>query len=249
MNLIELEGVYKIYKKGEFAIKNLNFYLENNEFIAVMGPSGSGKSTFLNICYGMTKPSAGKVKIYNKNISNFSEEEITIFRRNNLGCIFQDFRLLDYLNVKDNIILPLTFLNKKNSEMKSKLKFLSEFLNIKDILHKNIFEISGGEKQKVAIARALITEPKVLFADEPTGSLDFKSSDDVMKLMKKIQTRMNTTIFMVTHDPYIASFSNRVIFLRDGEIYNEIYKGENNKQFYREILDVLSFLGGNDYEF
>ena len=250
MNLLETKGIYKIYSKGEIALNNINFRLEDKEFVAVMGPSGSGKSTLLNICCGMIKPSVGSVILNEKeDIVKYNDEKLNIYRRANLGCIFQDFRLLDYLNIEDNIILPLTLEKVSIKEINKKLKWLVEYLRIENLLKKKIFEVSGGEKQRVAIARALIINPKILFADEPTGSLDFKSSQDVMKLFSNINKKNGTTIFMVTHDPYVASFADRVLFLRDGVIYNEVYRGDNKGLFYKEILDVLSFLGGRDYEF
>lgn len=241
--------IYKIYKKGEIALNNINFKLDDKEFVAIMGPSGSGKSTLLNICCGMLRPSVGSV-IFNEYeyVTTYNDEQLNIFRRENLGCVFQDFKLIDYLNIEDNIILPLTLKNMKLKDINRRLKTLENTLQIKDILKKEIFEVSGGQKQKTAIARALIIEPKILFADEPTGSLDFKSGKEVMKLFNDINKKNGTTILMVTHDPYIASFADRVLFLSDGSIYNEIYKGNSKEEFYKEILDVLSFLGGRNYE-
>ncbi len=248
MNLLELKEIYKVYGEGIIALKNINLSIEKGDFLTIMGPSGSGKSTLLKIASTVLEPSAGKVKINGSDIKFKKDEELILNRRRNLGFVFQDFKLLEELNVEDNIILPLVLERKKRKFIKEKLLRYSELLGIEKILKKNIINLSGGEKQQVAIARALINDPMMIFVDEGTGKLDFNTSQNIMKLFQKINKELKTTIFMVTHDPYVASFSERVVFLRDGEIYNEIYSGDSKKDFYKSILDVVSFLGGKTYE-
>lgn len=248
MSLIGLRNIYKVYDQGQLALKNINLTVDNGDFISIMGPSGSGKTTLLKIASTMINPSAGEIIIGDKKVKTYSEDKMRLFRREKFGFVFQDFKLLEEFNVRENIILPLVLNKISLKEIEKKLLGISSLLKIDKLLEKNTRELSGGEKQKVAIARALIHEPIAIFADEPTGRLEFNSSKNIMELLKKINKELNTTIFMVTHDAYVASYSERVLFLRDGEIYNQIDSGEVRGSFYKEILDVISFLGGKFYD-
>lgn len=249
--ILDVKDLQKEYN-GEIvykALKGIDFKLEKNEFVAVMGPSGSGKTTFLNCISTIDQPTTGSVKINSKNPYELSDDGLAKFRRKELGFVFQDFNLVHTLTVEENILLPLVLDSVEAVEMNKRLEKVAMFLGIKEILKKRTFEISGGQKQRVAIARAVIHEPGLLLADEPTGNLDSKAVNDVMNLFESINKTFNTAILMVTHDPYVASFAHRVIFIKDGILYNEVYRGNNKKKFYQEIMDTLTFLGGGQYEF
>ncbi|MHA7108081.1 ABC transporter ATP-binding protein (plasmid) [Bacillus sp. C-3-6] len=249
--ILDVKDLQKEYN-GEIvykALKGIDFKLESNEFVAVMGPSGSGKTTFLNCISTIDQPTTGSVKINSKNPYELSDDGLAKFRRKELGFVFQDFNLVHTLTVEENILLPLVLDSVEAVEMNKRLEKVAMFLRIKEILKKRTFEISGGQKQRVAIARAVIHEPGLLLADEPTGNLDSKAVNDVMNLFESINKTFNTAILMVTHDPYVASFAHRVIFIKDGILYNEVYRGNNKKKFYQEIMDTLTFLGGGQYEF
>ncbi|HFU7090029.1 TPA: ABC transporter ATP-binding protein [Bacillus cereus] len=248
LNVKELQKVYT----GEItykALQGIDFHLDKNEFVAVMGPSGSGKTTFLNCISTIDRPTNGSVTIHSKNPYDLNDDELAKFRRTELGFVFQDFNLVHTLTVKENILLPLVLDSVEAKEMSKRLEKVAIFLGIKEILKKRTFEISGGQKQRVAIARAVIHEPGLLLADEPTGNLDSKAVNDVMTLFESINKTFNTAILMVTHDPYVASFAHRVIFIKDGILYNEIHRGDNKQKFYQEIMDTLAFLGGGQREF
>ncbi|MGG3890782.1 ABC transporter ATP-binding protein [Metabacillus fastidiosus] len=231
------------------ALKGIDFHLEKNEFVAVMGPSGSGKTTFLNCISTIDRPTNGFVKINSKDPYELNDDELAKFRRKELGFVFQDFNLVHTLTVEENILLPLTLDSVNEQEMSKRLAKIVDFLGLGEILKKRTFEISGGQKQRVAVARAVIHEPGLLLADEPTGNLDSKSVNDVMTLFESINKVFHTAILMVTHDAYVASFAQRVIFIKDGILYNEIHRGKNKQQFYQEIMDTLTFLGGGQHEF
>ncbi|MBN6888750.1 putative ABC transport system ATP-binding protein [Cytobacillus horneckiae] len=231
------------------ALKGIDFHLGEKEFVAVMGPSGSGKTTFLNCISTIDRPTNGSILIKSKNPYELNDDELAKFRRTELGFVFQDFNLVHTLTVEENILLPLTLDSVNEKEMNESLEKVVNFLGIREILKKRTFEISGGQKQRVAIARAVIHEPNLLLADEPTGNLDSKSVNSVMTLFESINKTFNTAILMVTHDAYVASFAHRVIFIKDGGLYNEIHRGKNKKQFYQEIMDTLTFLGGGQHEF
>ncbi|WP_338752700.1 ABC transporter ATP-binding protein [Bacillus sp. FJAT-52991] len=230
------------------ALKGIDFHLKENEFVAVMGPSGSGKTTFLNCISTIDQPTSGSITINSKNPYALNDDELAKFRRTELGFVFQDFNLVHTLTVEENILLPLTLDSVSEEEMKRRLSNVTNLLGIKDILKKRTFEISGGQKQRVAIARAVIHEPSLLLADEPTGNLDSKSVNDVMKLFESVNKTFKTAILMVTHDAYVASFAQCVIFIKDGILYNEVHRGKNKQQFYQEIMDTLTFLGGGQHE-
>ncbi|MBT2618895.1 MULTISPECIES: ABC transporter ATP-binding protein [unclassified Bacillus (in: firmicutes)] len=230
-------------------LKGIDFHLKENEFIAVMGPSGSGKTTFLNCISTIDCPTNGSITINSKNPYELNDDELAKFRRKELGFVFQDYNLVHTLTVEENILLPLTLDSVNEEEMNARLAEIVNFLGIGEILKKRTFEISGGQKQRVAIARAVIHGPGLLLADEPTGNLDSKSVNGVMTLFESINKTFNTGILMVTHDAYVASFAQRVIFIKDGILYNEIHRGENKQQFYQEIMDTITFLGGGQHEF
>lgn len=247
MNVLEVKNLSKIYlgKINYTALESIDFNLKEGEFVGVMGPSGSGKTTLLNCVSTIDEPSTGEVLVNGKDPHKLGEEELSKFRRKELGFVFQDFNLVNTLTVKENIILPLVLDNVGPKVMKEGLNKITKLLGIEKLLNKRTFEISGGQAQRVAIARALIHNPPLLLADEPTGNLDTKAAKDVMKIFTTINEELTTSILMVTHDPYIASFCNRVIFIKDGNLYNEIHRGDNKTVFYKKIIDMLSFLGGN----
>ncbi|ATP39899.1 bacitracin ABC transporter ATP-binding protein [Solibacillus sp. R5-41] len=235
------EVVYK-------ALKGIDFHLGENEFVAVMGPSGSGKTTFLNCISTIDRPTSGVITINSKNPYELNDDELAKFRRNELGFVFQDYNLVHTLTVEENILLPLALDSVQSNEMNKRLVDVAKFLGIEGILKKRTFEISGGQKQRVAIARAVVHEPSLLLADEPTGNLDSKAVNDVMSLFENINKTLKTSILMVTHDAYVASFAQRIVFIKDGTLYNEIHRGNNKQQFYQEIMDTLTFLGGGQHE-
>lgn len=246
MNALELKEIYKIYGEvhGYIALKNINLVVNDGEFICVMGPSGSGKTTLINVASTNDKASSGKVILNGLDIKGLSKDELAVLRREKIGFVFQNFRLIEHLNVKENIIFPLILKALKYSEIDSRLNRIIKVLQLEDIINRGVYELSGGQKQKVAVARAIIHEPVILFADEPTGNLDSISTEKIMNLFYKINKELGTSIIMVTHDSVSASYSDRVMFLRDGEIYNEIYKDEDKVDFHKRILDVVAFLGG-----
>lgn len=224
------------------ALKNINFSVDNGEYVAVMGESGSGKTTLLNILAALDKPTSGNVLLNGVNLSTVREKEISAFRREHLGFVFQDFNLLDNFSLKDNIYLPLVLAGKKHSEMEDKLRPIAKMLGIEQIIEKYPYEVSGGQKQRAAVARALITEPELILADEPTGALDSKATDDLLGLFNKINEN-GQTIVMVTHSTKAASHANRVLFIKDGEVFHQIFRGGlSNEEFYAKISDTLTVL-------
>ena len=248
--ILKVSNLEKIYKgKISFkALENINMEVCGGEFVAIMGPSGSGKRTFLNTISTIDKPTSGSVLIAGKNPYEMNSKQLSTFRRKKLGFVFQQFNLINTLTVGENIILPLTLDKADIKTMKTKLEEISELLGISHLLHKRTYEISGGQAQRVAIARAVINEPSILLADEPTGNLDSKAAKDVMKLFKKLNESMNVTIIMVTHDPNIASYSDKTYIIKDGNIYQEIINRNDNKNYRREILNTMSLLGGDDID-
>ncbi|WP_369902076.1 ABC transporter ATP-binding protein [Bacillus manliponensis] len=244
--VLHIKNVTKVYegKVPHTALKNINLHIDKGEFVAIMGPSGSGKSTLLNVISTIDSPTAGEVFINGKQPHTFRSEKLAIFRRQKLGFVFQSFNLLDTLTIGENIVLPLTLDNVPLSEMDRQLDTISTKLGIDHILNKRIFEVSGGQAQRTAVARAVIHNPALILADEPTGNLDSKAATDVMELFTKLNKEEKSTILMVTHDPFAASYCSRVIFIKDGELYNELHRGQFREKFYQEILDVLALLGG-----
>ncbi|MBM7541660.1 ABC transporter ATP-binding protein [Amphibacillus cookii] len=249
--MLKISKVSKIYegKVAHRALTDIDLEVDKGEFVAIMGPSGSGKTTLLNIISTNDLPTTGQVEIEGENPHRLKKNALAKFRRNELGFIFQDFNLLHTLTVEENIVLPLTLEGTRVKEMKRKAHSIAESLGISQIMNKRTYEISGGQTQRVAIARAMIHEPKLLLADEPTGNLDSKASKDVMEMLVSINQKEKTSLLMVTHDPQAASYSDRVIFIRDGRLHSEIYRGENRQAFFQKIIDMLSLMGGNGSDF
>ncbi|MEL7649029.1 MAG: ABC transporter ATP-binding protein [Sedimentibacter sp.] len=247
MAILEVNNLKKVYTTrfgGSHvqALSNVTFSVEQGEYVAIMGESGSGKTTLLNILAALDKPTGGDVVLKGKNLADVKEKEISAFRRDNLGFVFQDFNLLDTFSLQDNILLPLVLAGKGYDEMNQKLAQISEILGISDILTKYPYEVSGGQKQRAAVARALITNPKLVLADEPTGSLDSHATDGLLKLFDKINEN-GQTILMVTHSTKAASHANRVLFIKDGEVFHQIYKaGKTTEEMYKKISDTLTMI-------
>ena len=241
---LEIKGLKKNYGNGKNIIPastGVSFSIEKGEFVSIMGASGSGKTTLLNCISTVDRPSMGNVYLDGKQITALTEEEVSIFRRESLGFIFQDFRLLDALTIEENIALPLTIKKVDPNVINQKIKEFSNFLEISDILKKFPYEVSGGQKQRVAIARAIVTNPKILLLDEATGALDSNTSRKILELLCRINEIMKMTILMVTHDAMAASYSNKLLMLKDGKINRVISKqGKRRIDFYHEILDVLA---------
>lgn len=247
MALLEVKNLKKIYtsrfggNKVE-ALKNVNFEVDEGEFVAIMGESGSGKTTLLNILATLDKPTAGNVLLEGRDLSKIKDSAAAQFRRDNLGFVFQEFNLLDNFTLEDNIYLPLVLSGKSYSEMNKKLEPIAHRLGISQLLKKYPYEVSGGQKQRAAVARALITEPSIILADEPTGALDSKSSDELLNLFSDINF-LGQTVLMVTHSLKAAATASRVLFIKDGEVFHQIYRGENTaSQFYQKISDALTLL-------
>lgn len=254
MSVLEVRNLEKIYTtrfggNQVRALTNVNFSVENGEYVAIMGESGSGKSTLLNILAALDRPTSGEVCLEGKNMSKIKDRELSAFRRSNLGFVFQDFNLLDTFSLKDNILLPLVLSGERPETMEFKVTPIAKMLGIADILNKFPYEVSGGQKQRAAVARALITNPKLILADEPTGALDSKSTDSLLKLFGAIN-KSGQTILMVTHSSRAASHAGRVMFIKDGEIFHQIYRGNcTNEEMYQKISDTLTLLAsGGDEE-
>lgn len=249
--MLQVNDLNKVYegKVAYRALTDINMEVGKGEFVGIMGPSGSGKTTLLNLVATIDQPTSGEILIEGKDPHQLSKNKLAKFRRQQLGFVFQDFNLLHTLTVEENIVLPLTLDGKKVKEMKEKANVIAEKLGISHIMKKRTFEISGGQAQRVAVARAMIHQPKLLLADEPTGNLDSKSSRDVMEMLENINETEETTMLLVTHDAQAASYCDRVIFIRDGQLYSEIHRGESQKGFFQKIIDTLSLLGGNDNDF
>lgn len=225
-------------------LNDLNFTVEKGEFVGIMGPSGAGKTTLMNILSTILLPTMGSVKIAGADITQMRESRLTDFRREKLGFIFQDFNLIDSLTVKDNIILPLTVSKLSNNEIEERVLRLAGILRIEQILTRYPEEISVGQQQRTAAARALISKPLVLFADEPTGSLDSKSATEFLNYLDDVNLHEETTILMVTHDPYTASYCNRVLFIKDGRFFAEIVRRSSRKDFFEKVIDMQATIGG-----
>lgn len=247
MSILQVTGLKKIYttrfggNKVE-ALKNVSFTAERGEYVAIMGESGSGKTTLLNILASLDKPTAGSVILDGQDLSKIKEAKIAAFRRDNLGFVFQDFNLLDTFSLEDNIYLPLVLAGKNHREIGSRLKPIATQLGITELLKKYPYEVSGGQKQRAAVARALITNPKLILADEPTGALDSRATDELLRLFSHINSK-GQTILMVTHSVKAASHASRVLFIKDGEVFHQIYRGDStDEQLYQKISDTLTML-------
>lgn len=247
MTILDVKDLKKTYT-GRFganqvqALKGVTFSVEEGEYVAIMGESGSGKTTLLNILAALDKATAGSVLLDQKNLAQIKDKELASFRRDNLGFVFQEFNLLDTFTLKDNILLPLVLSGKSVKEMNERLEPIAKALGIEKLLNKYPYEVSGGQKQRAAAARAVITNPKLLLADEPTGALDSQSSSDLLRVFEQMN-KNGQTILMVTHSTDAASHANRVLFIRDGVVFHQIYRGDcNNDQLYQKITDTLTML-------
>ena len=247
--ILKLDKVEKYYgNKSNLtkAVDNISFEVEKGEFVAIMGASGSGKTTLLNCISTIDRVTSGDIFVDEENITKLRGNKLNDFRREKLGFIFQDFSLLDTLTAYENISIALTIQNVGVKEMDRRVKDIAKKLGISEVLQKYPYEMSGGQKQRVAVARAIITNPKLILADEPTGALDSKSSRILLDTFNYLNTKLDATILMVTHDSFAASYAKRVIFIKDGKIYNEIDKGNiTRKEFFDKIIDVVTLLGGD----
>lgn len=247
MTILEVQCLKKIYTtrfggNQVQALSNVSFTVEQGEYVAVMGESGSGKTTLLNILAALDRPTSGTVLLDGKDMTKIKESQIAAFRRDNLGFVFQDFNLLDTFSLEDNIYLPLVLMGSSYKTMRDKLEPIAKHLGISDILKKYPYEVSGGQKQRAAVARALITKPRLILADEPTGALDSRSTDELLSMFGQINA-VGQTIVMVTHSTKAASHAGRVMFIKDGEVFHQLYRGqENNAVFYQRIADTLTLL-------
>lgn len=248
-SILKLENLEKYYGSRSSltkAINNISFEVENGEFVAIMGASGSGKTTLLNCISTIDKVTSGHIFVDGEDITKLKGNKLNKFRREQLGFIFQDFNLLDTLTAYENIALALSIQNVSANEIDDKIKVVAKELDITDILNKYPYQMSGGQKQRVASARAIITNPKLILADEPTGALDSKSSKMLLEKFKYLNEKNKATILMVTHDAFTASYATRVVFIKDGKIFNEINKGsDSRKEFFDKIIDVVTLLGGD----
>lgn len=241
-------NVQKIYgtKENQYkALEDIDLEVKESEFIGIMGPSGAGKSTLLNILSTIDTPSSGEIVINGENILKMNEEQLSDFRRNQLGFIFQDYNLLDTLTVKENILLPLALSKVPAKEIEARVHEIADTFSIQDILDKYPYHISGGQKQRTAASRAIVANPSLILADEPTGALDSKSSASLLESLTLLNERHRSTIMMVTHDAFAASFCKRILLIKDGKMYAEIHKLQQSRQeFFQKILDILASLGG-----
>lgn len=255
MAMLEVNSLQKIYTtrfsgNQVQALSNVSLSVEPGEYVAIMGESGSGKTTLLNLLAALDRPTSGEILLDGKRLSSIKEKELSAFRRDNLGFVFQDFNLLDTFSLEDNIFLPLVLAGKSYHEMQDRLRPLAAKLEITSLLKKFPYEVSGGQKQRAAIARALITNPKLVLADEPTGALDSRSSDSLLELFNKINAD-GQTLLMVTHSTKAASHAGRVLFIKDGEVFHQLYRGNHsNEEMYQKISDTLTLIatGGVKYE-
>ncbi len=247
MSILQVSALKKIYStrlggNRVEALKNVNFSVESGEYVAIMGESGSGKTTLLNILAALDSPTSGSVLLEGQDLSKIKESARASFRRDNLGFVFQDFNLLDTFTLEDNIYLPLVLAGKSYREMSARLQPIAQRLGIETLLKKYPYEVSGGQKQRAAVARAIITNPRLLLADEPTGALDSKSTDELLRLFAEVN-QSGQTILMVTHSTKAASVAGRVLFIRDGEVFHQLYRGNNtDEQMYQKISDTLTLL-------
>lgn len=248
--ILKVTGLSKVYpgKVTTRALTDIGLSIQKGEFVGIMGPSGSGKTTLLNMVSTIDPPSSGTVTINGSNPHALKKKELALFRRRELGFVFQDFNLLDTLTVAENIVLPLTLDKQSLRSMEERLERIAGRLGIKDILNKRVYEISGGQRQRAAIARAIIPEPSLLLADEPTGALDSQSSRTVMETLESLNEADGVTMMLVTHDAVAASYCHRVVFIKDGALSGEIRRGDSRQAFFQKIIDMLSYLGGHAHE-
>jgi putative ABC transport system ATP-binding protein len=248
-NILNVQNVEKYYGNKENvtkALDNISFKVQKGEFVGIMGPSGSGKTTLLNCISTIDKVTTGAIVIDDDDITRLKSKKIEKFRRDKLGFIFQDFNLLDTLTAYENIALSLTISGKKGKEVDELVRKSAESLEISQVLNKYPYQMSGGQKQRVASARAIVNNPKLILADEPTGALDSKSAKLLLNSIEKLNKELEATILMVTHDAFTASYAHRILFIKDGKIFNELVRGEDSrKEFFNKIIDIVTLLGGD----
>lgn len=248
-SILKVENIEKYYGNKDNitkAIDNISFRVEKGEFVGIMGPSGSGKTTLLNCISTIDNVTTGSIAIDGDDITRLKGRKLETFRRDKLGFIFQDFNLLDTMTAFENIALALTIAGKKGKEVESLVKKAAESLGIEEVLSKYPYQMSGGQKQRVAAARAIVNNPKIILADEPTGALDSKSAKMLLNSIEKLNKELEATILMVTHDAFTASYAHRILFIKDGKIFNELVRGEDTrKDFFNKIIDVVTILGGD----
>ena len=248
-NILNVQNVEKYYGNKENvtkALDNISFRVEKGEFVGIMGPSGSGKTTLLNCISTIDNVTTGAIEIDEEDITRLKSKKLEKFRRDKLGFIFQDFNLLDTLTAYENIALALTIAGKKGKEVDELVKKSAKSLEIYDVLNKYPYQMSGGQKQRVAAARAIVNNPKLILADEPTGALDSKSAKLLLNSIEKLNKELDATILMVTHDAFTASYAHRILFIKDGKIFNELIRGEDSrKEFFNKIIDIVTLLGGD----
>ena len=250
--VLEVKNLRKVYgSRGTTypALNDIDLDIKAGEFVGIMGPSGAGKTTLLNIVATIDRPTAGTVLIDGSDVSKMNDEQLAAFRRNKLGFIFQDFNLLDTLTIKENIILPLALANVKTAEIKARGAAVAAALGIDDLLDKYPYEVSGGQKQRTAAARAIIHQPSLILADEPTGALDSKSSAELLQCLSDLNEKKRASIMLVTHDALAASYCRRILFIKDGNLFTELVKGGSRKEFFQQILEILAVMGGGSHEF
>lgn len=246
--VLEARNISKVYDTGESkftALKGISLQVNEGDFVGIMGPSGSGKTTLLNVLSTIDNTSKGEILIDGKDVVSMNDDKLALFRRNHLGFIFQDYNLLDTLTVRENIALPLALSNVKAREVDSRVIEIAKKFGIKDILDKYPYQISGGQKQRCAASRAIVTKPSIIFGDEPTGALDSKSATDLLETIETLNENNKATILMVTHDAFAASYCKRVVFIKDGELYQELQRNDlTRKQFFKKVVDVMSTISG-----
>lgn len=251
-NVLEARNLKKVYgSRGNLypALDGIDLQIREGEFVGIMGPSGAGKTTLLNLVASIDNPTGGSIIIDGDDLLTMDEEQLARFRREKLGFLFQDFNLLDTLTVKENIVLPLALARAAVAEIEAGVERVATLLGIRDILGKYPYEISGGQKQRTAAARAIIHNPRLVLADEPTGALDSRSSAELLQCLADLNQKYATTIMMVTHDAFAASYCRRILFIKDGVLFSELVRGGTRKDFFHQILDVLAVLGGDNREF
>ena len=248
--VLKIDNIEKYYgNKGNIvkAVDGISFNVKKGEFVGVMGPSGSGKTTLLNLIATIDDVSSGNIYLDGKDLTEINQKKIAKFRRENLGFIFQDFNLLDTLTIHENIALALTINKTKKSEIDNKVINIAKELGIEELLSKYPYEVSGGQKQRTACARALVTNPKLILADEPTGSLDSKAAQMLIEMISNLNRNLEATILMVTHDAFTASYAHRILFIKDGKIFTEVVRGnDSRKEFFNRIMEVITLIGGDD---
>lgn len=250
MNVLHVKRLTKVYGAknsgiSKTALKGIDLEVQPGEFVGIMGPSGSGKTTLLNLLAGLDQSTSGELWIQGEDMSKFNPEQMALFRRRNLGFVFQDYNLLDTLTLSENVALPLTLDGQRGTKVQQKVKELLEYLGLGEVMNRYPYEVSGGQQQRTAVARAVVHEPALILADEPTGNLDSGSAKSLLELFQRLNQDRGTTILLVTHDPFSASYCGRIVFIKDGAVFSKIESSESRQRFFQEILDTLAVLEGS----